>query len=327
MVEPIFQDPELQAKFESQGYVKIPFLTQDEVAHLVNLFWELHPTLDTKGFQSSSYSNDYSYKKKASDLVTAVFKPHYEKIFKNYRAFGSAYLYKQPDTYSELPVHQDWTIVDEEQYVALNIWVPLIDVTSFNGALHVMPGSHYGVLKPLRCPTLPMFFDGYEQLMIANSIPMEVKAGEAVVLNQSIVHYSPPNKSDKIRIAITSGVMSATPKMNFHYCPDRSKNEVEVFEMEDDFLISFENFYEAILKRPLMGKSLGMKPYNIPLLNESELHEMLLKMKERAGLPPILVESTPVKNNIVVEEKINLEPTPKVEPTLIQRIASFFQTH
>jgi hypothetical protein len=41
-----------------------------------------------------------------------------------------------------------------------------------------MPGSHYGVLKPLRCPTLPMFFDGYEQLMIANSIPMEVKAGE-----------------------------------------------------------------------------------------------------------------------------------------------------
>jgi ectoine hydroxylase-related dioxygenase (phytanoyl-CoA dioxygenase family) len=51
--------------------------------------------------------------------------------------------------------------------------------------------------------------------MIDNSIPMEVKAGEAVVLNQSIVHYSPPNKSDKIRIAITSGVMSAAPKMNF----------------------------------------------------------------------------------------------------------------
>jgi hypothetical protein len=35
MVDPIFQDPELQAKFESQGYVKIPFLTQEEVAHLV----------------------------------------------------------------------------------------------------------------------------------------------------------------------------------------------------------------------------------------------------------------------------------------------------
>jgi hypothetical protein len=327
MVDPIFQDPELQAKFESQGYVKIPFLTQEEVTYLVELFWKLHPNLDTKGFQSSSYSSDYGYKKNASDLVTAVFKPHYERIFKNYRAFGSAYLYKQPDTYSELPVHQDWTIVDEEKYVALNIWVPLIDVTSFNGALHVMPGSHYGVLKPLRCPTLPMFFDGYEQLMIDNSIPMEVKAGEAVVLNQSIVHYSPPNKSDKIRIAITSGVMSAAPKMNFHYCPDRSKNEVEVIEMEDDFLISFENFYEAILKRPLMGKSLGFKPYTIPLLNEHELKDILLKMKERAGLPPILAESSPVKSNVVVEEKTAMAPPQKAAPSLLQRIASFFQTH
>ena len=43
MVDPIFQDPELQAKFESQGYVKIPFLTQEEVTYLVELFWKLHP--------------------------------------------------------------------------------------------------------------------------------------------------------------------------------------------------------------------------------------------------------------------------------------------
>jgi hypothetical protein len=41
MVEPIFQDPELQAKFESQGYVKIPFLTQEEVTYLVKFVLEV----------------------------------------------------------------------------------------------------------------------------------------------------------------------------------------------------------------------------------------------------------------------------------------------
>ena len=27
-----------------------------------------------------------------------------------------------------------------------------------------------------------------------------------VILNQSVIHYSPPNKSDKIRLAIATGV-------------------------------------------------------------------------------------------------------------------------
>lgn len=318
MVAPIFQDPELQAKFETEGYVKIPFLSNEEVVELTHLFWELHPNLNNSGFQSSSYSNDFAYKKKASDLATAVFKPHFEKIFQNYRTFGSAFLYKQPDAFSELPIHQDWTIVDEEQYVALNIWVPLVDADSHNGALYVMPGSQYGIVKAIRCPTLPMYFNGFDELMVANSIPMQVKAGEAVVLNQSIVHYSPPNNSDTIRIAITSGVMSSSPKMNFHYCPDIQKNELEVFEMEDDFLIRFENFHEAIHQRPRMGKSLGMKPYTPLKVNEEDLKQLLLRMKKKAGLPENLKSINMESLSIA---SIEIQRTPK--KSFFEQLQSF----
>ncbi len=279
----IFQDAGLQKQFETQGYVRIPFLTAAEVEELTQIFWEMHPNLDKAGFQSSSYSSDFAYKKECSDRITSIFKRHYEKVFKNYRAFGSAFLFKQPDEYSELPVHQDWTIVDEEKYMALNIWVPLCDTDETNGTLQVLPGSQYGVVKAIRCPTLPMFFEGNEQLMIDNTIPVKMKAGEALVLNQSLVHYSPPNKSDKIRIAITSGVTCQRPKMRFHYKSPEMVNEVEMIEMEDDFLISFENFFESIYQRPKMGKSLGVKPYVAPVYNKEELIGLIAEMDKKAG--------------------------------------------
>lgn len=280
----LFQNDELQRQFDLMGYVKVQLLNDEQIRTLTDKFYELHPGLNLVGFQSSSYSSDYTYKKKCSDEIAVVFNPLFEKIFKNYRPFGSAYLFKQPDPYSMLPIHQDWTIVDEENYIALNIWVPLCDTNENNGTLYVLPGTQYGDVKPLRCPTLPMFFEGNEQLMVDNCIPLNAKAGEAVILNQSLIHYSPPNHSDKIRIAITSGVMSAEPKMAFHYRPDKEKNEVEVIAMEDDFLISFEDFMNKIYERPNMGQSLGMRPYTPMVYSHDELSAMLDELSIKTGV-------------------------------------------
>ena len=41
-------------------------------------------------------------------------------------------------------------IVDEEKFVALNIWVPLCDTDETNGTLYVLPGSQYGIVKAIR---------------------------------------------------------------------------------------------------------------------------------------------------------------------------------
>ncbi|MFN8287517.1 MAG: phytanoyl-CoA dioxygenase family protein [Chitinophagales bacterium] len=307
----LFKDAALQDLFDKQGFVKVPFLTPQEIEELTKLFWEKHPGLSAAGFQSSSYSSDYKYKKSCSDSITGIFKGHFEEMFQNYRAFGSAFLFKQPDAYSELPVHQDWTIVDEDKYVALNIWVPLVDTDEQNGTLYVLPGSQYGIVKAIRCPTLPMFFEGNEQLMIGHCVPMNVKAGEAVVLNQSLVHYSPPNKTDKIRIAITSGIMSVEPPMVFHYKTPEMQNEVEMIKMEDNFLISFENFMQDIYARPKMGTSIGTKTYTAPVYTKEELGGLVEQMKQKAGyLKPVPKAET---------------PKPKPEKTLTPEKKSLFR--
>jgi hypothetical protein len=278
MAKRIFKDDEHQLLFDKQGFIVLPFIDAAEVKALDALFDELHPDLQQGGFFSGSYSSDLAYKKKASAAIVQQFSRAYEALFVDYTPFGGAFLYKVPGENSALAAHQDWTIVDEEQHVALNCWVPLGDVTKENGTLHVVPGSHYDKIKTLRAPTLPFYWQGNEEEIMAQLIPIEIKAGTAVILNQSVIHYSSPNRSQAVRKAITAGVKSAGAQMYFHYkIPD--KNELEVFEMDDDFLISFNDFANDIGQRPYLGKSIGFMSYKLPewsrgMLSDAEINNL-----------------------------------------------------
>ncbi|MBP6730557.1 MAG: phytanoyl-CoA dioxygenase family protein [Chitinophagales bacterium] len=284
MAQRIFKDDTMQARFDKQGFLVVPFLDEHEVKQLNDTFDALHPQLPTgAGFVSGSYSPDAGYKQKASDEIVKVFAKHYERLFVDYQPFGAAFLFKMPSQHSELGIHQDWTIVDEDKYVALNCWVPLTDVNETNGALHIMPGSHYDALHTLRAPTIPFFFTGSEAEVIKASVPMYVKAGEAVILNQSVIHYSPANRSDKIRKAITAGVKSKGAGMQFHYIDKEKKDgTVEVFEMPENFLISFKDFATDIFNRP-NGQSKGFKPYTAQPLPAAEIPGVIKRMKANAG--------------------------------------------
>ena len=279
----IFKDDQMQALFDKQGFLTVPFIDEAEVKQLNELFDKLHPSLPQQGFVSGSYSADFEYKKSASNAIVEVLSKHYERLFTNYQAFGAAFLFKMPSNNSELGIHQDWTIVDENKFVALNCWIPLTDINETNGALHVLPGSHFPSYNTVRAPTVPFFFSGNEDVVIAESVPMYVKAGEAVILNQSVIHYSPPNRSDKIRKAITAGVKSEGAPMHFHYKAPTDGEKLEVFEMPEDFLISFDDFYKDIFERPKMGHSIGHIKYSAPVLPRDKVVSLASSLKTRAG--------------------------------------------
>jgi len=278
----IFKNEAHQALFDKQGFIVLPFLNEKEVQELNDFFDELHPNLAENGFFSGSYSSDFEYKKKASDKIVEVFSRAYEATFIDFTPFGGAFLYKTPGVKSELAAHQDWTIVNEETDLALNCWVPLCNVTKENGALQILPGSQYKKHPVLRAPTLPFFFSGNDDVVINELETMEVSAGTAVILNQSVIHHSLPNISKTVRKAITAGVKSEGAQMHFHYkVPE--KDEVEIFKQNDDFLIRFDNFMEDIGQRPKLGESVGFKPYKLPQYSREELKQLIQKMKIEAG--------------------------------------------
>ena len=307
----IFKNPEHQELFDKQGFIVLDFLNPEDVEFLDKTFDEMHPELPSDGgFVSGSYSQDFDYKKKASDTIRDTFMPHFERLFKDFQAIGGAFLFKMPNPNSELIAHQDWTIVDEDKYYALNVWVPLTDIHAENGPLMVLPGSHWQKFKVLRAPTLPFFFTGNESVVKENLEPLYVKAGQTVILNQSLVHYSPPNLSDKIRKAITAGVLSKEARLRLYFNDTQSDTgELEMFEQDSDFLIRFDDFFADIFQRPKMGKSMGKVEYRVPSFTKEELSPMVRGMKRKAGF------HVPELEVVVAEEKA---------PEIVENPVSFF---
>jgi len=271
----IFKNAQLQKEFDEQGFVKISLLSNEDVIQLQQLFLQYYPD-PSSDFYSSSYENDFELKKKISNEIGKIIVKNLENVFENYTWFGSAFLSKGNGSRSEMPMHQDWTIVDEKKYVALNIWTPLQDTDEENGTLEVIKGSHKWH-NSLRAPTLPFYYDGYQSKLKDILHPINTKATEAVVLNQAIIHYSKPNKTKDIRIAITTGIKTKDSPMQFHYWDKNSPNEIELFEQDEDFLINFQNFHQSIFQRPVIGKSMGKIPYAVskPALEEIEQYTLI----------------------------------------------------
>lgn len=317
MAKQIFKNDDHQLLFNKQGFIVLPFLEQEEVNELDKLFDVLHADIDSSGFFSGSYSTDLVYKQKASDEIVKVFNRAYQELFVNYTPFGAAFLFKVPGENSELAVHQDWTIVDESKQVALNCWVPLCDVTLKNGPLMILPGSHFDNLNVVRAPTMPFFFSGDDDLVVKELVPMEVKAGTAVILNQSVIHYSPANTSTKIRKAITAGVKSKGAQMYFHYKVPGS-NMIEVFEVPDNFFLTFKDFIADMGKRPYWGESIGFIPDKLPQLRGEALVQTLHDMKTKAGFE--------MKTKLTKEQTTLLPKNSDGSQTVFQKIRQIFSS-
>ncbi|MFT5860226.1 MAG: hypothetical protein ACI865_002334 [Flavobacteriaceae bacterium] len=271
MKEPIFKDPEIQRKFDEDGFVKIPLLSEEEVDALARMREEYFPEKGSVFF-SSSYLDDYDLKMEISNKISEAITAGLEKQCVNFRLIGAAYLIKGIGKHSEMPMHQDWTIVDEQEFYAVNVWIPLTDTNEENGTLELMKGSH-NWNEALRAPTLPMSFAGLESKIKPKLTVVPAKKGEVIILNQATIHYSKPNMTDEIRPAVTSGMISQKAPLKFHYW-DKERNQIEEFAQKDDFLLRFENFMEAIYKRPLMGESKQFFDYTIPRWNEKDLDRL-----------------------------------------------------
>lgn len=262
MKKSIFIDPELQRQFDEDGFVKIKLLESQDVANLNTLCSSYFPKKGNTFF-SSSFLNDFDLKKEISDKITAIVQERAISFFQNFRLIGAAFLIKGIGQHSEMPMHQDWTIVDESQFYAINTWIPLTEATAANGALEVIKGSHIWN-KALRAPTLPFYYEGYQERLKEQLTLVEASPGEAIILNQAIIHYSKANTTNNPRPALTTGMVSKEAPLVLHYWNKERPNEIEIFEQRDDFLLRFENFHSTIFERPKTGKSNGKQPYNIP---------------------------------------------------------------
>lgn len=280
----VFNDNKLNDQFVKNGYVCVPFITPEEVAELKQKFFDTLPksggqiTTEETGVENSRLvTYDFTfidknpeYKKVVFDIITEYFKPHMNRLLANYRPIIANYIRKQTDT-GEVPLHENWAFADERKCFTVSIWCPLVDSTIENGTLQVVPGSHKR-FGEIRGPMIPWELDNIKQEIIEKHlVPLETKAGDCVILDDSIVHYSAINKTGDLRLAIQLICIPAEmPSIHYHMNPAKSMEEVEVLEVDVDFYMQFNPW-----KNPGHVKRLKVIPYKHRFIDEKEFVQRL----------------------------------------------------
>lgn len=278
-MRPVFKDPELQATFDELGYAPLPgFLSQEEVEALKKAYFD---TLPKRGGSMLSDETDHKtdalitydftfidrnpeYKKLVFKLITDKFKPLYDEYLDNYKPIIANFIRKEQDA-GEVPMHQNWAFVDERKFTSVSIWVPLIDSNEANGTLQMVDGSHKR-FGEIRGPLVPWELEKVKGEIIARHLtPMNVNAGDAVVLDDSIVHYSAENQTDGLRLTIQLILIPAeTESIHYHRDPEGDPNEVTIYEVDHEFYMHFHPWLKPT------GKVVGKRPFQARDLDHSE---------------------------------------------------------
>ena len=262
----IFNDISLQQAYEVNGFVKVAFLSAGEVDALISAYSDLQADHQGLKFHSTMHHDDLEYRKKVDQAIRKIVAPHVQRILKEYRVLFANYIVKEPGEQSVVGVHQDWNYLDEGKYSSMNIWCPLVDTTPQNGQLHVLKGSH-NLPSPIRYTPYRMpEYAGYFDTIKAHSETLVLKAGEAVVYNSGLLHWSPPNLSDQVRPAI-GFVNIPQEAQSLHYFRHAEKeDQLEVLEVAEEFY-----FTVKLGEFPQGYTSRGFIPYDGTTFSEADI--------------------------------------------------------
>jgi ectoine hydroxylase-related dioxygenase (phytanoyl-CoA dioxygenase family) len=270
----IFRDKKIQQQFELNGYVVVPFLNGTQVQELRDFFLENHPNIPD-GFYSSSFNTDAGHKEKVNERIEAVLTESVAGHFNNIKKLGGCFLNKQPGAQSEMPIHQDWTVVDEPNFDSITVWIPLQDVNETNGAIQVIDGSHR-FNNALRSPSMEDPFKNVQAELRKDLKLLPMKAGEAFIFSQALLHASPPNLGNQPRIAVTYGLIDAKAQLMFYHHNEEGKTEQ--YFVDENF---FQEYNTQIGQRPKTGALQKTFDYKQQFVSAPEYKAMKQKFMQQ----------------------------------------------
>ena len=303
----VFVDQAQHDQFEREGFVVLDFFKPEEIAQMQSIFEDLRPE-GLAGFYTTTFESSPEFRTKVDLALRSVFDRPVRQYFEAFKYFFSSFIVKSPGPKSKLILHQDMSLVEEAKFAGMNIWAPLINLTMENGPIYVLPKSHR-LIPTYRGASLPDIYDGIEEEVISVMTPLLLRAGQAVVFDQSMMHYSPANMSDKERIVVNTFISNENAKIRISYQDRATPDKVEIFEQDDTFLRHYANFGTDIFIRPTIGESLGFFDYDFKKLSLAELEAKYGKTK-------------PSKE---AEEVAEAPSTPETTTTAPEEAVGFFQ--
>ncbi|MCW5906344.1 MAG: phytanoyl-CoA dioxygenase family protein [Chitinophagales bacterium] len=260
----IFANEHFNAALQANGYAVVPFLSADEIKLLTDFFYSHHSTLP-EGMYASSHSPDFDFRKRMNEEIKRICQRAIKETFTDALPLGATFMVKSKGESGSLHPHQDWSIVDETQFNSYNIWLPLVDVNEENGTLLILPDSHK-LFNNIRGLNIPSSFEKVEKEVWQYLVPLNMKAGEALVYDHRLLHASGINKTEQPRLVIVYGIIPAKAEMRYYF---GNNGNIEEYACTPEFY-----FNENITSGPGSLKQLRSSPNSNVMLEANKLHSM-----------------------------------------------------
>ena len=272
----LFQNPTLHNEFEEKGYVQLSLLNAQQVDHLLDVYHQFmgeeKETREGKEhLYESSRTHDLDWNLRMNEAIRNAFvdpvKPHFE----NYTLFGGTFMLKAPKKSTVLPLHQDWSVVDEDQYQSLFIWCPLVDIHPQNGGLFVLPGSH-NYFKNYRSGSMQSQRIQPEGRIKKHIVDIVLSAGQALIYSDRLFHGSYANTTEGHRTVATARINEQNAELVYYH--KQNNDQVDVVKASPKFYLQDANRLDRG-ERPDGYQTLRSISYRYRPITEHDLIEKL----------------------------------------------------
>jgi len=271
--QPILRDPALQAELTRSGVAITTLFSEDQIAGLTAIVEQLEADADHDNvhiktpFHLSAFHNDSAWKQRIYDEIHAYTEDIVNTLLVDYEPLVINIHDKPPGPNTSLGIHQNPSFVEEPEHKSVTIWIPMIDVRKDNGTLGVLRGSH-NVFDAMRAANMPDVFEDIALKLTTQYFePLELKRGEAAVLDDSVIHWSYPNMSETVRLAVQLIMVPKKPDhIYYYYNTSGEQPRLDLYTVDKDFFFKFNCKAE-----PQGLPYLRSIPFEYSQVSESEL--------------------------------------------------------
>ncbi|HNF47904.1 MAG TPA: phytanoyl-CoA dioxygenase family protein [Chitinophagales bacterium] len=283
----------LQKLLALQGFCIFRMLHEDDILKLnsyCNTLFDNHK----QEFVSSSHFLPYDESVRINNILHAILNKPFVEMFPYLQLLGGTLAAKYKSS-SILKAHNDWSIVDESHYNSYNLWIPLVDTNKENGTLGLIPGSHLWK-QNLRGLNIPGSFEKYTDKLMKTGYEPALQAGEVILYNHKLVHYSRPNTTAKPRHVAIIGAKDKDAELQVSFCLD-GKNIETYKAQEEDFYV----FDAELIKQ-------RNRLINTQTILQTNVSWTEIEVEFKTNLPEMFLNLIPERQSFITKllQKINL---------------------
>ena len=232
----VLRDEAADARLREDGFVVVPFAAVEPLVEALRAaYGELHGWSGA-GFEADLTNADRNYRHQVSAVLSELLDDAVTDLAAGFVPFLRVFLCKWPGPDSDLYLHRDWMYVDERAGGrTFVVWIPLQEVVEENGPMQILPGSHR-FEDSLRGTHLNAGWVSDADLVGPHLVTVPVALGEAVVLDNAVVHRSIPNQSGEPRLVAAIGLRPADSSL-VHFLRSDDTHAVR-YEVDDEFFLS-----------------------------------------------------------------------------------------